>query len=79
MPNIKAQLGTAIELANDAYAAATGADAVVLVTEWNELRNPDLDRLKATMRTLVLIDGRNQWSAAECRDAGFTYYGVGRP
>lgn len=79
MPNIKAQLGTSIELANDAYAAAAGADAVVLVTEWNELRNPDLDRLKATMRTLVLIDGRNQWSSAECRDAGFTYYGVGRP
>ncbi len=79
MSNVRAQLGTSIELAQDAYAAATGADAVVLVTEWNELRNPDLERLKTTMRTPVLVDGRNQWSAAECRALGFAYYGIGRP
>ena len=78
MPNIKAQLGDAIELAHDAYAAAAGADAVVLVTEWHELRDPDLVRLKATMRTHVLLDGRNVWSGADARAAGFAYYGIGR-
>jgi len=79
MANVKALVGDKIELAKDAYAAAAGADAVVLITEWNELRNPDLAKLKASMRTLVLVDGRNQWSAAEARAAGFTYYGIGRP
>jgi UDPglucose 6-dehydrogenase len=78
MANIKAQ-GVAIELAKDGYAAATGADALVLVTEWHELRDPDLDRLKSLMRTHVLIDGRNVWAAADARAAGFTYYGIGRP
>jgi UDPglucose 6-dehydrogenase len=78
MPNIRAAVGAAIELAPDAYAAATGADALVLVTEWHELRDPDLARLKALMRTPVLIDGRNVWPGAEAREAGFTYYGIGR-
>lgn len=77
MDNIRTQ-GVAIELAKDAYAAATGADALVLVTEWHELRDPDLDRLKALMRTHVLVDGRNVWPMADARAAGFTYYGIGR-
>ena len=77
MTNIKAQ-GVAIELAKDGYAAATGADALVLVTEWHELRDPDLDRLKSLMRTHVLNDGRNVWAPADARAAGFTYYGIGR-
>jgi UDPglucose 6-dehydrogenase len=53
-------------------------DALLLVTEWNEFRNPDWARLKATMRQPVLIDGRNVWDAGKARAAGFTYYGVGR-
>ncbi|HVJ94278.1 MAG TPA: nucleotide sugar dehydrogenase, partial [Labilithrix sp.] len=79
MPNIKATVGDAIELATNAYAAAKGADALVLVTEWHELRDPDLSRLKATMRTPVLVDGRNVWPITEARAEGFTYYGIGRP
>ncbi len=78
MANVKAQLGTAIELAPDAYAAAKGADALVLVTEWHELRHPDLVKLKAVMRTHVMFDGRNVWNASELRGAGFTHYGIGR-
>jgi UDPglucose 6-dehydrogenase len=76
--NFKAQVGDAIELADEPYAAATGADALVLVTEWHELRHPDLPRLKAAMRTPVLFDGRNVWSPTETRAAGFGYYGIGR-
>lgn len=77
MDNIRAA-SIAIELAKDGYAAAAGADALVLVTEWHELRDPDLDRLKAAMRTPVLVDGRNVWPMADARAAGFTYYGIGR-
>ncbi len=79
MGNIAVQLGSAIELHKDAYRAAEQADALVLVTEWHELREPDLPRLKASMRTPVLVDGRNVWSAAAARKAGFVYYGIGRP
>jgi UDPglucose 6-dehydrogenase len=79
MPNIRAQLGSSIELCKDAYTAATGADALVLVTEWHELRNPDFARLKAVLKQPVLFDGRNVWSPEEARNAGFTYYGIGRP
>jgi UDPglucose 6-dehydrogenase len=67
-----------IELAKDAYSAATGADALVLVTEWHELRDPDLGRLRSLMRSAVLFDGRNVWDAAHARKAGFTYFGIGR-
>ncbi|MGN6103679.1 MAG: UDP binding domain-containing protein, partial [Kofleriaceae bacterium] len=59
-------------------AAAAGADALVLVTEWHELRHPDLERLRELMRTPVLFDGRNVWSPAEARAAGFVYQGIGR-
>ncbi len=78
MPNIRAQLGSSIELSKDAYSAATGAHAVVLVTEWHELRNPEFARLKKLMSSHVLFDGRNVWSPDEVRAAGFTYYGIGR-
>ena len=78
MPNIKAQLGDSIALAKDAYAAAAGADALILVTEWHELRDPSFAKLAATMRGRVLLDGRNVWSGADARAAGFSYYGIGR-
>jgi UDPglucose 6-dehydrogenase len=70
--------GRGVELTAEPYAAAEGVDALLLVTEWNEFRTPDLARLKATMRQPVLLDGRNVWDAAKARAAGFTYYGVGR-
>jgi UDPglucose 6-dehydrogenase len=78
MPNVRAQLGNTIELTKDAYSAAAGADAVVLVTEWHELRNPEFARLKSVMKSPVLFDGRNVWVPEEARAAGFTYYGIGR-
>jgi UDPglucose 6-dehydrogenase len=67
-----------VELVDEPYAAAAGADALFLVTEWNEFRQPDWARLKGLMRTPVLFDGRNAWDAPKARAAGFTYYGVGR-
>ena len=65
--------------AADPYAAAKGADAVVLATEWDEFKTLDLPRLKSVMRTPVFIDLRNLHTAAPMRAAGFTYRSVGRP
>ena len=78
MANVREQLGDAIELAPDPYAATTDADALVLVTEWHELRSLDYQKLTTRMRTPVLFDGRNVWSPEESRRAGFVYYGIGR-
>ncbi|HEY4176120.1 MAG TPA: UDP-glucose/GDP-mannose dehydrogenase family protein [Kofleriaceae bacterium] len=77
MENVAAA-STGIELAKDAYSCAANADALVLVTEWHELRDPDLDRLKAAMKGRALFDGRNVWDGAASRAAGFEYYGIGR-
>jgi UDPglucose 6-dehydrogenase len=70
--------GRGVDFADEPYAAAEGADALLLVTEWNEFRQPDWARLAGVMRTRVVLDGRNVWDAAKARAAGFVYYGVGR-
>jgi UDPglucose 6-dehydrogenase len=67
-----------VQIVADPYAAAEGADALFLVTEWNEFRQPDFEHLKRIMRTPVLFDGRNVWDAGKLRALGFSYYGVGR-
>lgn len=78
MDQIRALLGDRIELTTDMYSAAKGAHAVVLVTEWKEFRGADLRRLKDQMVEHVLFDGRNIWEPDAARDAGFTYYAIGR-
>jgi UDPglucose 6-dehydrogenase len=67
-----------VELASDPYTAAEGVDALFLVTEWNEFRQPDFQRLKRIMRQPVLFDGRNVWDQAKVRALGFVYHGIGR-
>jgi UDPglucose 6-dehydrogenase len=78
MSAVRKQLGDKIRYEESNYVAAEGADALVLVTEWNEFRRPSFDRLKATMRQPVIFDGRNIWNPAELRAAGFTYSAIGR-
>lgn len=68
-----------IAYAESAYAAAEGADALVLVTEWNEFRSLDLDRLKATMQAPVFVDLRNVYRPEEMARNGFHYVSIGRP
>ena len=63
----------------DAYAAARGADALVLVTEWNQFRNLDFEKLKATLRHPVFIDLRNAYEPERMAALGFRYVSVGRP
>ncbi|MEZ4390827.1 MAG: UDP-glucose/GDP-mannose dehydrogenase family protein [Polyangiales bacterium] len=59
------------------YDAVVGADVLVLVTEWQEYRSPDFDRLRARMRGRLLLDGRNVWQALEPSQHGFAYEGIG--
>ena len=67
-----------VRFCRDAYAAATGADALALVTEWNEFQELDFARLKRIMRQPVLLDGRNMYEPERVRAAGFRYVGIGR-
>lgn len=76
MENAKTMLD--IEFAQGPYQAAEGADVVVLVTEWNQFRALDLDRLKSLMKSPVLVDLRNVYRAVEVEANGFTYSGVGK-
>jgi len=67
-----------IEFAPDAYSAAAGADALVIVTEWDEFRALDLEKIAGSLRGNVLVDLRNVYDREEAEEAGLTYYGVGR-
>ncbi len=60
------------------YEALEGADALVLVTEWNDFREPDFDKIKELLSTPLIFDGRNIYSPEVLRERGFTYYSIGR-
>ena len=70
--------GKSLTLAKDQYAASKGADALILVTEWESFRSPDFERLKKSMRGALIVDGRNQYQPDAVRAAGFRYMGIGR-
>jgi UDPglucose 6-dehydrogenase len=67
-----------VEYRRNAQGVARGADALVVVTEWNEFKQLDLVRLKRLMRRPVVVDGRNLYDPAEMRRLGFVYRGIGR-
>jgi UDPglucose 6-dehydrogenase len=74
-----AKLLTEVEFADGPYHAVEGADALVLITEWDQFRALDLDRVKKLMKTPVVVDLRNVYQPAEMQRRGFTYSSVGRP
>ncbi len=78
MKNIKNVYGSKIQYAKDMYAALKNADGLVLVTEWNEYRKPDFDRMLKVMKGNVIFDGRNIFDRQQLLDSGFEYYGIGR-
>jgi UDPglucose 6-dehydrogenase len=71
--------GNRLELASNNYGCLDRADALLLVTEWQAFRNPNFERMKSMMKQPVIFDGRNIYDPAHVRQAGFTYYSVGRP
>jgi UDPglucose 6-dehydrogenase len=67
-----------LTLARNAYQAAAGADALAIVTEWQEFRSPDFERLRELLKSPVIFDGRNLYDPAMVSRFGFTYYAIGR-
>ena len=78
MTEARRRLGTTVEFAPSSYDALDGADALVVVTDWNEYRHPDFARIKDALKRPVIVDGRNLYTVQKMRDLGFTYYSVGR-
>jgi len=67
-----------VTLAEKSYDALAGADALAIVTEWNEFREPDFSKMQQLMRSPVVFDGRNIYSPEQMRALGFTYFSIGR-
>src|SRR5713226_6679338 len=67
-----------IELCEKSYDALAGADALAIVTEWNEFREPDFEKMRSLMKAPVVFDGRNIYSPEQMRGLGFTYFSIGR-
>jgi UDPglucose 6-dehydrogenase len=78
MPEAKKKLGDAVAFAESGYDALTGADALAIVTDWNEYRHPDFARMKAALKRPLIVDGRNLYDPARMRENGFTYLSIGR-
>ena len=77
MTECKRRIGDVVTYCADMYDAAVEADAVLMLTEWNQFRVPSLSVLKKTMNSLVIIDGRNIYDAEYLTENGFTYYKIG--
>jgi UDPglucose 6-dehydrogenase len=67
-----------IDVCEKSYDALIGADALAIVTEWNEFREPDFDKMRTLLRAPIIFDGRNLYSPGHMRALGFTYLSIGR-
>jgi UDPglucose 6-dehydrogenase len=79
MDHARDLLGNRIDFAETNYEALVGADALVVVTDWNEYRHPDFERVKRTLRQPVIVDGRNLYDVEKMRELGVRYHSIGRP
>ena len=79
MDNARALLPPAVTFAATSYDALPGAHALAVVTDWNEYRHPDFERIRETMTGAVVVDGRNLYNPAKMRALGFSYHSIGRP
>src|SRR6267154_4543338 len=70
--------GDRVTFCDKSYDALTGADALAVVTEWNNFREPDFGKMRERMRSPVVFDGRNIYSPEQMRSLGFTYFSIGR-
>jgi UDPglucose 6-dehydrogenase len=66
------------EISQDQYALLQGADALAILTDWNQFRNPDFSKIKQKLNTPLIFDGRNLYSASLLSGLGFDYYAIGR-
>jgi len=78
MQGARQRYGDRLEYAESSYGALQGADALIIVTEWNEFRKPDFGLMKNLMRQPVIFDGRNVYDAKKMKERGFLYHSIGR-
>ena len=78
LENVKREFGDQLTYCDRAYGTTEGADALAIVTEWQEFRNPDFEVLRRLMNRPVIVDGRNLYDSTQMADLGFTYASVGR-
>ena len=78
IPKMRALFGGKVEFFDNNYDALKGADALAVITEWNEFRRPDFDRMKSLMKRPVIFDGRNIYDPKLMKEKGFVYFGIGR-
>jgi UDPglucose 6-dehydrogenase len=74
----KGIFGNRIACVAKSYDALKGADALAIVTEWNEFRRPDFEKMRKLMRSPIVFDGRNLFTSEQMKQNGFTYYSIGR-
>jgi UDPglucose 6-dehydrogenase len=74
----KGIFGSKIALVDRSYDALKGADALAIVTEWNEFREPDFVKMRKLLSAPVIFDGRNLYNPSQMKEHGFTYYSIGR-
>jgi len=79
MDNAKKDYGGKIAFFNDSYSTVEGADALVIMTEWNEFRQLDLEKVKEILNAPIVIDCRNIYEPGVMREMGFRYHSYGRP
>lgn len=79
IPNARGLFGNRVQYAERAYDALQGADALAILTEWLEYRTPDFGRMRALLKTPLVVDGRNLYEPARMARLGFTYLSIGRP
>jgi UDPglucose 6-dehydrogenase len=78
LANLRRHYGERVRCEADCYAAAQGADALAIVTEWNQFRSPDFARMKALLKTPIIFDGRNLYDLPQMESEGFEYHSIGR-
>ena len=78
MQNAKKVFGSRVQYCESSFGALKDADALAVVTEWNEFRKPDFQHMKKLMKEYIVFDGRNIYDPKELRKAGFEYHGIGR-
>ena len=71
-------LGDSVEYCKTPYDALDNADALIIVTEWNEFRTPDYKKIRELLKYPVIFDGRNLYDLLKMEELGFTYYSIGR-
>ena len=78
MPNVKAQIGDKIKYASSQYEALSGADFLIIATEWSEFRTPDFERIEKEIKNKIIFDGRNLFEVSKMKELGYHYESIGR-